>query len=132
MSKIKCSVKLIGGFAGVACVVLLLGLVSGFSMASLASKLRMMEKVCLPEVKSLHVLRGALENMRVAQKTPINPELDRGARTQQFANVHTVRVNVAETWKLNEKFSKTTEEDRQRSPALETTCSIMGECRNHQ
>ena len=112
MQKVKLSVKLVGGFAIVACVTLLVGLVGWYSISSLTSDFRIVEEVCLPEVQSLHVLRETVEVIRVAQRTLLNPGLDLETRKRQFDNVAAARTKAAASWVIYEKLPRTDEEDR--------------------
>ncbi|MFH1036185.1 MAG: methyl-accepting chemotaxis protein [Pseudomonadota bacterium] len=87
MKKIKLSLKLMGGFGAVALITLLVGLLGIFSSGKLAGLAHKVGAVDMPSVANLLQASEALQSLRVAQRTLLNPEADLPWRQRQYRNM---------------------------------------------
>ncbi len=87
MKNIRLTVKLMGGFAIVALVTLLVGFAGWYSSSSLGSQLEAMVNEHLPSVANVLTMRENLESVRVANRTLLNPFLTVTDRNRQYENI---------------------------------------------
>ncbi|MBF0552277.1 MAG: MCP four helix bundle domain-containing protein [Deltaproteobacteria bacterium] len=111
MKPVKLSTKLIGGFLIGAIVTLLVG-ITGFKIAAeLSEDLNRVGTNTFPSVQSLLTFKVAVESIRAAQRTLLNPELDQEGRDRQYSNIVKERENYTSAWKKYESLPRSTEED---------------------
>jgi len=110
MKRIKLSTKLLGGFAAVSFITLLLGFLGFYSVTTLNGNLREITEVRLPSVTSLLDIAKHLESLRTAQRTLIIPGLQLADRERQFTNIQKAREGYKHAWEIYEPLPKTDEE----------------------
>jgi len=111
MRNIKLSVKLIGGFVLVALLTLVVGLVGWFNSRDLGGRINFLGKEVTPAVTHLMSAQKALQAMRVAQRTLLNPEADENERQAQHTRLDTARRDFTKELEAFAAFPRTGEED---------------------
>ncbi|MFH1058682.1 MAG: methyl-accepting chemotaxis protein [Pseudomonadota bacterium] len=87
MKNLSLRFKLIAGFVLVALLNLGVGLVGWVNSRNLSHQISEIGRESLPAVSNLLQAREAMQTMRVAQRTLLNPEADAQWRQRQFANI---------------------------------------------
>ncbi len=110
MTKVKLSVKLIGGFIAVAVVALVIGLIGFRAVTGLGSDLQSVASVRLPSVQYLTDIDSNFESLRVLQRTLLNPNLKSEDRKRQYENLERVRKDYTESMDAFEALPKGAQE----------------------
>lgn len=87
MKHISLSVKLIGGFASVAIITLVVGFMGWYGATSLSAHLNEACEDILPGFTSVLTMSQSFESIRVAQRTLLDPKLPRETRERQYENM---------------------------------------------
>lgn len=91
MKHLKLKVKLIGGFCILAMIVLIVGFVGLNGVGNLTGHLEDVGKFRMPRIMNLFVIKTAGESLRVAQRTLLNPTVNKEVRKRQYINIETAR-----------------------------------------
>jgi len=122
MKNMKLSVKLVGGFVIVAFITLGVGIVGWNSMSTLMSDLVHVSQVNLPSIQNILTMDSELDSIRVAQRTLLNPNLNREDRQRQYENVAEARESFKKVWEIYDRLPRSPEEDKlwkEFTPAME-------------
>ncbi len=111
MKNIKLSFKLIGGFVLVALLTLVVGLVGWLSSRDLGGRIAHLGKEVTPVVTHLMTAQQALQAMRVAQRTLLNPEADEAWRQRQYTNLDKAQKDLNQALAAYAAFQRAPEEE---------------------
>ncbi|WP_291320975.1 methyl-accepting chemotaxis protein [Desulfonatronospira sp.] len=112
MKNIKLSVKLIGGFLIVALITLVVGLIGWRGATNLGGHIEEVGEVRLSSVQSLLQAEVALEEMTLAQRTLMSPDLEMDERQERMGNFERAREHFYERWEFFLTLPATAEEER--------------------
>ena len=112
MKNIKLSVKLIGGFLIVALITLIVGLIGWRGATNLGGHIEEVGEVRLPSVQSLLQAEVALEEMTLAQRTLMSPDIHMDERQERMGNFERASENFYERWEFFSTLPATAEEER--------------------
>jgi len=112
MKNIKIGTKLIGGFAVVALIVLLVGLFGWNGSRQLQGHIHEIGDVRLPSIESLLEAEVALEELLLAQRTLMSEKLDADDRDNYLEDFHEARAEYYEVWEHFLTLPATAEEER--------------------
>lgn len=104
--------KLIFSFIGVAAITLIVGTVGFFSSSRLSGHVNSVGGVHMPGVEKLLTIESALESLRVAQRTLLNPELSKEDRSRQWKNIDRIKERRNKAIAAYEKLIQTDEEQQ--------------------
>lgn len=122
MRKLKLSVKMIGAFAIVALITFFVGCVGWEGASKFQSHIEEVGENRLPITQNLLIIRGALESIRVVQRTLLDPSLNPEAHKRQYENLARAREEYGRACKAYESLPHNAEEItfwKQFVPALE-------------
>jgi methyl-accepting chemotaxis protein len=94
MKQVRLTVKLMGGFALVALVTLLVGIFGWYGASQLGSNLQGVVSTTLPSIQNVLTIKESLESVRVATRTLLNPFLTPEVRKRQLDNIKAARDRV--------------------------------------
>ncbi len=112
MKQVSLKVKLIGGFAVVALICLVVGFTGWLGVGKVGTGLEEISGVRMPAVESLLTISWGMEKLRVSQRTLLNPDLDTASIQRQFDNVAKARELYGEAWKVYEALPKTADQEK--------------------
>ena len=112
MKNLKLMVKLVGCFSIVALITLVIGYAGWRSVNSLDGNLLEISKVRLPSIKYLLIMSGQRNEMTKAQRTLLDPNLEMGARNQQYKDFAEAEKRFRAAWKGYERLPQTQDEAR--------------------
>lgn len=112
MQKLKLSVKLIGGFAIVALIFLLLGFIGWRGLSKISNELTECNTVLIPGIDALYSLNSAQAIIQGAQNNLMVPETgdDKRAKERQIKIVEDTLKDIERAWKIYEPLPKEKEE----------------------
>jgi methyl-accepting chemotaxis protein len=125
MGKMKLSLKLIGGFAIVAFVCVIVGLLGWKGIYDTEKALNEVNDVRLPSVHALSIINEAQTSIKTAERSLLIPEFfnDEKAMDRQIKNIDDDWASVDKALKIYEPLPQTKEEEavwKQFKPAWET------------
>lgn len=112
MKNIKLGVKLIGGFAAVAVIVLVVGFFGWQGARQLNDHVDEIGLVRLPSIESLLIIETEANAIRIALRSLLNPRMTIEERERQYANIEQSRNNYQLAWDTYEPLPQTPEEAR--------------------
>ncbi len=121
MKNVNLGIKLIGGFALVALITLIVGVLGWRGVTTLDSEIVEIGKVRLPSIESLLIISNAAESTRVAQRTLLNPKLSDEDRARQYVNIDSARQAAIAAW----DYLCAAASNRGRSRVVETICARL-------
>jgi len=104
--------KLVSGFLVVAIITLVIGSVGLWGVSKLSGNVNEIGAVRLPGVQSLLTVSGALESIRVAQRSLLNPVADGKERARQLQNVANAREKYKKAFETYEALPRSDEETK--------------------
>ncbi|MBE0688924.1 MAG: MCP four helix bundle domain-containing protein [Anaerolineae bacterium] len=110
VKNLRIGAKLIGGFAIVAFITLIVGGIGWLGVNSLSKHIDEIGGVRLPSIVNLLILSNEGEAILVAQRTLLNPRLDMEARARQYQHIEAAVASYKQAWKLYEPLPQTAEE----------------------
>ncbi len=113
MKKMSLKMKLIGGFTLVALICLGVGLTGWLGLTSVGGAVTEVIEQRMPAIQNLLTAFKAIESIRVAQRTLLNPALTAEERQRQFTNVDAERKTYAEAIQAYEELPKSEDQERQ-------------------
>ncbi len=109
-SDLRLKVKLIGGFAVVAVITAVVGGVGYWGIRGVSRSMEEVAEVRMPAIDHVMVIKLGGQEVATAQRTLLDPELDREGRRQQLANVAAAREVYDVAWAAFEALPQTAEE----------------------
>jgi len=110
MKGMRLSAKLVGSFVLVAVITLIVGFVGWSGVRSLAGHLKEVGDVRLPSIQSLLIIAEKGEEIKAAQRTLLNPNLDKESRARQYKVIQKAREVYRKAWEVYEPLPQTEEE----------------------
>lgn len=110
--KINLAVKLIAAFLMVGCIAGAIGYVGYSGLKRMKHNLTVISGTQLPALQNLLTIRGELEQIKVAQRTLLNPNLSREGREQQYAAMESSMELYHRAKQVYESLDKTSDEKR--------------------
>lgn len=112
MKNVKLGVKLVGGFAVVALIVLVVGFFGWQGARQLNSHVNEIGLVRLPSIESLMVIKTESNAIRISLRSLLNPRMTLQERERQYRNIEQSRANYQTAWDIYEPLPQTPEEAR--------------------
>jgi methyl-accepting chemotaxis protein len=112
MKNVKLGIKLVGGFAVVALIVLVVGFFGWQGARQLNSHVEEIGLVRLPSVESLMIIETESNAIRVSLRSLLNPRMTEEERARQYRNIEQSRENYQTAWAIYEPLPQTPEESR--------------------
>ncbi len=112
MKNVKLGVKLVGGFAIVALIVLVVGFFGWQGARQLNSHVDEIGLVRLPSIESLMVIKTESNAIRISLRSLLNPRMTLEERERQYRNIEQSRANYQTAWDTYEPLPQTPEEAR--------------------
>ncbi len=109
MKKMSLKMKLMGGFALVALICLVVGLTGWIGLNSVDKSLDEISEARMPAIQSLLTGAKCIESIRVAQRTLLNPGLSVEDRDRQLTNMENERAALDQSIKAYDSLPKTGE-----------------------
>jgi len=109
----KLSTKLIGSFVIVAVITLVVGCIGWFGVGTMSRYLATIGDKCLPSVQNLLMIKYGFEQLRVAQRTMLDPNLKNEDRERQSVNVAKSLEYYKKAWDAYEKVPRDENVDRE-------------------
>ncbi|VBB42517.1 Methyl-accepting chemotaxis sensory transducer [uncultured Desulfatiglans sp.] len=110
MKSMRIGKKLNLAFLAIAVITLAVGVVGWQSVSRMNIHLGEVGQIRLPSIQNLLTIRQAMETIRVAQRTLLNPLLSDDLRQRQFENIARAREAYGKAWKAYETLPQTPEE----------------------
>ncbi|MFW5694886.1 MAG: methyl-accepting chemotaxis protein [Alkalispirochaeta sp.] len=110
MKNIKLGVKLVGGFAVVALIVLVVGFFGWQGARQLNEHVDEIGLVRMPSVESLLIIKTEGNAIRISLRSLLNPRMTMEERERQYANIEQSRGNYRAAWERYEPLPQTPEE----------------------
>jgi methyl-accepting chemotaxis protein len=110
MKNVKLTTKLIGSFALVACIGLLVGFIGWRGVSDLSDRLKDVGQNHLPKVQNLLTMSKVFESIRVAQRTLLNPAIDAETRARQYKNIADANTSGDRSWEAYDRITRTGDE----------------------
>jgi methyl-accepting chemotaxis protein len=110
LKNLSVKTKLIGGFVAVAVITALVGGIGYWSVAGLSDEVHEIGAVRLPSVESLSQIKLGGEQIKTAQRTLLNPNLEASIYKRQFENIAKAKKQYESAWTTYESLSHTPEE----------------------
>jgi methyl-accepting chemotaxis protein len=113
MGKMKLSVKLIGGFAIVALICVVVGLIGWKGIYDTEKALQEVNDVRLPSINSLAIINEAQTAIKLAERSLLIPEFlnDDKLMDRQLKNIDIAWGRVDKAWKVYEPLPQTKDEE---------------------
>ena len=130
MKNITLGVKLVGGFAIVALIVLVVGFFGWQGANQLNGHVDEIGLVRMPSVESLLIIKTEGNAIRISLRSLLNPRMTEEERERQYANIAQSRSNYQIAWDTYEPLPQTAEEARlwnQFVPAWEAWAEVNNE-----
>lgn len=112
MKNVKLVIKLVGGFAVVALIVLVVGFFGWQGSRQLNAHVEEIGLVRLPSVESLMIIETESNAIRVSLRSLLNPRMTEEERARQYRNIEQSRENYQTAWDIYEPLPQTPEESR--------------------
>ncbi len=103
MKNLKLGVKLIGGFALTAIIILIVGIVSLFEQGELDKQVELLEEDAVPAVKNIMIIKNEAGSVATIMRTLLTPYATREQREQTMQGMSAARKKYG---KAKEEFSK--------------------------
>ncbi len=123
MLRMNLGVKLTGAFLVVAFITLVVGFVGWKGTSEIGVHMDEIVNDAFPSIRSLLLVSASLESVRVAQRTLLDPMLNREERQRQFANLAKATKGYQEAWKTYENLPHTPEENALARQVVEALAS---------
>ncbi|MEX2444162.1 MAG: methyl-accepting chemotaxis protein [Alkalispirochaeta sp.] len=112
MKNIKLGIKLVGGFAVVALIVLVVGLFGWQGANKLNNHVDEIGMVDLPSIESLMTIKAESNAVMIAVRSLLNPRASREQRRQQYENIAEARETYGAAWEIYENLPKSPEAEQ--------------------
>ncbi len=109
----KLGTKLLAGFAAVALITLLLGIVGFYGAVKSDDAIDEITSVRLPGIKSVLEMKVGLDQASIAQRTLLNPENTLEIRQLQYDTMARARQQFQDAMTVYESLPRSSEEDRE-------------------
>jgi methyl-accepting chemotaxis protein len=110
MKNLRLKTKLLMGFACVAAIVLVLGLVGYYGVSTGADAINDIGVIRLPRVENLLIISRAQTAIASAENALLNRTIDVGVREEKYTRIADEWERANEAWKICESLPKTWEE----------------------
>jgi len=108
----KLGTKIISGFIAVSVITLILGIIGYYGAVSSKTDICEIGEVRLPSVESLLRIKAAANDVKSAQRTLLDPGIEKSVRQRQYDNIAKAREHYEAAWKIYEPLTQTAEEGR--------------------
>lgn len=112
LKSISLKFKILAGFLVVSAITLVVGLVGWFGAAAISSSFDAVSEVSLPSVQTLSNMAKHAEFMRMAQRTLLNPNLEKADQQRQYNNIDTALNGIAAELAIYAPLPRTEKEDQ--------------------